>query len=173
MTRPSCISRSKASVAVDTLQADANYTKRGIVSTPPTVPRRKASRHNEIRARASTADALPRPHLPLFLESLGGGQNDLMPPVRHFRPPRASHPPGVLISGGGRRWQLLDKIARPAQAEIPLVVASPRAECGGVARAGRAGHPLRNRRTQGLGSVAEFSRAVFALCPRPASTSSR
>jgi formyltetrahydrofolate-dependent phosphoribosylglycinamide formyltransferase len=147
---------------VDTLAGGANYTKRGIrVNARSAGRRRKASRHNEIRARALDSRRTPRDNLSFDL-----GQNDLMPPVRPIpapleRPIRLA----VLISGGGSTLaNFLDKMAAgQLQAEIPLVVAS-RAECGGVALAGRAGLRSEIVERKAFSSVAEFSRAVFALC---------
>jgi phosphoribosylglycinamide formyltransferase-1 len=82
-------------------------------------------------------------------------------PVPFTRPIRL----GVLISGGGTTLaNFLERIAAgELSAEIPLVVAS-RADCGGIARARKAGLRCEIVERKALASVAEFSQAVFALC---------
>ena len=72
---------------------------------------------------------------------------------------------GVLISGGGSTLaNFLEKIAaEQLQAEISLVVAS-RADCGGVARARRAGLRCEIVERKSFTGVREFSKALFALC---------
>lgn len=72
---------------------------------------------------------------------------------------------GVLISGGGTTLaNFVEQIAAgELSAEIALVVAS-RANCGGVARAQKAGLRCEILERQAFAGVAEFSRAVFDLC---------
>ncbi|HEY3964656.1 MAG TPA: phosphoribosylglycinamide formyltransferase [Planctomycetaceae bacterium] len=72
---------------------------------------------------------------------------------------------GVLISGGGTTLaNFVEQISNgELSAEIPLVIAS-RADCGGIARARKAGLRCEVVERKALASVAEFSQAVFALC---------
>ena len=72
---------------------------------------------------------------------------------------------GVLISGGGTTLaNFVDQIATgELLAEIPLVIAS-RADCGGIARARKAGLRCEVVERKALAGVSEFSQAVFALC---------
>lgn len=71
----------------------------------------------------------------------------------------------VLISGGGTTLDnFLAKIAAgELSAEIPLVVAS-RADCGGIAKARRAGLRCEVIERKGFPSANEFSDAIFAHC---------
>ncbi len=72
---------------------------------------------------------------------------------------------GVLISGGGSTLanfvERIDKGELPA--EIPLVIAS-RADCGGIARAHRAGLHCEVVERRSFANGAEFSRAIFSRC---------
>lgn len=72
---------------------------------------------------------------------------------------------GVLISGGGTTLvNFLDAMAAGRlQAEIPLVIAS-RPDCGGIAKANRAGIRVVILTRSAYRSVDEFSAAVFAHC---------
>lgn len=72
---------------------------------------------------------------------------------------------GVLISGGGTTLaNFVEKIAAgDLPAEIALVIAS-RADCGGVARARKAGLNCEIVDRKAFASVAEFSQSVFSLC---------
>ncbi len=82
-------------------------------------------------------------------------------PVPLTRPIRL----GVLISGGGTTLaNFVEQIAAgELSAEIPLVIAS-RADCGGIARARKAGLRCEVVERKALASVTEFSQVVFALC---------
>lgn len=71
----------------------------------------------------------------------------------------------VLISGGGTTLDnFLAKMASgELAAEIPLVIAS-RADCGGIAKARRAGLRCDVVERKSFGSVESFSEAIFSRC---------
>jgi phosphoribosylglycinamide formyltransferase 1 len=82
-------------------------------------------------------------------------------PVPFSRPIRLA----VLISGGGTTLaNFVEQIsAGEMPAEIALVVAS-RPDCGGVARARKAGLRCEVVERKSFAGVAEFSQAIFDLC---------
>ncbi len=71
----------------------------------------------------------------------------------------------VLISGGGTTLDNFNSAiaAGRLQAEIPLVIASRR-DCGGIAKAERAGIPCRVIVRKEYASVEAFSAEIFAQC---------
>jgi len=71
----------------------------------------------------------------------------------------------VLLSGGGTTLQnLIEKIAAgELRAEIALVIAS-RADCGGIAKAEKAGIPCRVISRPDFEGLEPFSEAVFDAC---------
>jgi phosphoribosylglycinamide formyltransferase 1 len=71
----------------------------------------------------------------------------------------------VLISGGGTTLENFNSAiaAGRLHAEIPLVIASRR-DCGGIAKAERAGIPCRAIVRKDFASVEAFSSAIFAQC---------
>lgn len=71
----------------------------------------------------------------------------------------------VLISGGGTTLRNFVEKIRAGQlaAEVAVVIAS-RADCGGIAKAERAGLRCRVLPRKNYATVAEFSAAIFAEC---------
>ena len=155
--------------------------KEEIVSTDVSLPaRRKTKRIKDIRCKAldrilrpgdnvltmpekspKSKIQNPKSAIPNPISALGSAESWRTVSGPLERPIRL----GVLISGGGTTlMNFIEQIAAGRlPAEVSLVIAS-RADCGGVARACKAGLNCEVVSRKAFAGVPEFSASIFGLC---------